>query len=147
METSYYGGEPSTALHTDICSPVATDPTWNDLDPDVQKSLEQDGVPLWHDLLNVLKPQVVVISVAKDRLKQIQFRALSDWVDVHTFEQTKDGRRRQTPFKVVARRHEVGGEQSLFVYGQGAQTPLGLLGPRQKREAGAFAKELLDSGS
>ena len=26
MGASYYGGQPSTALHTDICSPVATAP-------------------------------------------------------------------------------------------------------------------------
>ena len=147
METSYYCGESSTALHTDICSPVATDPTWNYIDPDVQKSLEQDGVPLWHDLLNVLAPQVVVISVAKDRLKQIQFHALSDWVDVHVFEQTKDGLPRKTPFKVMTRGHEISGEQSLFVFGKAAEKPLGLLGDRQKREAGVIVKEFLRSGS
>ena len=27
--SSYYSGETSTALHTDICSPVATSPTWS----------------------------------------------------------------------------------------------------------------------
>ena len=32
LGASYYPGSASTALHTDICSPVATDPTWNDLD-------------------------------------------------------------------------------------------------------------------
>ena len=147
METSYYVGQPSTALHTDICSPVATDPKWGSLGQNDQQALFRDGVPLWHDLLNVLKPQVVVISFAEHHLKRIKFLAMSDWVDVHTFELTKDGRRRQTPFKVKARWHEVNGEPSLFVYGQGAQTPLGLLGDRQKREAGAFAKELLRSRS
>ena len=147
METSYYVGQPSTALHTDICSPVATDPNWGPLGQNDQQALLRDGVPLWHDLLNVLKPQVVVISFAELHLKRIKFLALSDWVDVHTFEQTKDGRRRETPFKVKARWHEVNGEPSLFVYGQGAQTPLGLLGPRQKREAGVIVKEFLHSGS
>ncbi len=32
MRASYYPGGASTALHTDICSPVATNPTWNNLD-------------------------------------------------------------------------------------------------------------------
>ena len=31
LGTSYYEGGASTALHTDICSPVATDPTWSRL--------------------------------------------------------------------------------------------------------------------
>ena len=31
MGASYYDGAESTALHTDICSPLATDPTWSRL--------------------------------------------------------------------------------------------------------------------
>ena len=31
MEASYYDGEVNTALHTDLCSPLATDPTWSRL--------------------------------------------------------------------------------------------------------------------
>ena len=147
MEASYYGGKPSTALHTDICSPVATDPTWRDLHQDVQKALEHDGVPLWHDLLDVLKPHVVVISVAEDHLEQVQFRALSGWVDVHAFERKKDGSRRKRPFKVKARWHEVNGEPSLFIFGEAAQTPLGSITDRQKQEAGVIARGLLLSGS
>ena len=44
MEASFYGGGASRALHTDICSPVATSPTWNDLDEADRKILESDGV-------------------------------------------------------------------------------------------------------
>ena len=51
LEASYYEGKPSTALHTDICSPAATDPTWSGLGWDEQKALEKEGGPLWHDLL------------------------------------------------------------------------------------------------
>ena len=107
MEASYYGGQPSTALHTDICSPVATDPTWSRLGRDAQRNLEQDGVPLWHDLLNVLKPQVVVISVAENHLQQVAFRPLSDWVNAHVFNQTGDGTARVQPINVRTRWHEV----------------------------------------
>ena len=60
MEASFYGGGASRALHTDICSPVATSPTWNDLDEADRKILESDGVPLWHLLLETLLPQIVV---------------------------------------------------------------------------------------
>ena len=146
MQASYYEGEASTALHTDICSPVATDPTWRRLDTAQRLALEQDGIPLWHDLLSVLKPQVAVISVAKHHLTQIQFRALSDWADVHAFEQTKDGSYRAQPIKVSARWYQVSGEPSLFVFARAAQKPLGFLGDRQKREAGAFVHEFLRSG-
>ena len=144
---SYYGAKHSTALHTDICSIVATDPTWRRLDPSQRRALERDGVPLWHDLLNVLKPQVVVISVAKGHLDKIKFRPLSDWETVHIFDRTKDGSRRQTPVKVQGRRYEISGEPSLFVFVRAAEMPMGLLGDRQKHESGTVVCHLLCSGS
>ena len=145
METSYYGEQPSTALHTDICSPVATDPTWSSLARDYKQALEQDGVPLWHNLLNVLKPQVVAISVAEHHLKKIQFRALSAWVDVHSVEIKGDGSPRKPPYKIKARWHEVNSEPSLFVFGPGMCKPMGIITDRQKREAGFTVKELVRS--
>ena len=46
LGVSYYEGQPSTALHTDICSPVATDPTWSNLNEETRKELATYGVPL-----------------------------------------------------------------------------------------------------
>ena len=43
---SYYTGHTSTVLHTDICSPVATNPTWSQLAMADQATLEADGGPL-----------------------------------------------------------------------------------------------------
>lgn len=41
LGASYYEAAPSVALHTDLCSPLATDPTWSRLDPREQALLEQ----------------------------------------------------------------------------------------------------------
>ena len=97
MEASYYEGRPSTVLHTDICSPVATDPTWSGLDPAVQKSLERDGGPLWHSLLEALRPHIVILSVARRHLSRICFTALSDWRIAHVFRRTQAGALRKQP--------------------------------------------------
>ena len=142
---SYYGSQPSTALHTDICSTVATDPTWGPLHETDKCNLGQDGVPLWHDLLNVLKPQLVVVSVAKEHLERIKFRPLSNWENVHVFDRKKDGSRRQTPVKVQGRRYEVSGEPSLFVFVTASRTPMPL-DDGQKREAGTKVRDLMGSG-
>ena len=56
---SYYAVEASTALHTDICSPVATSPTWSQLDGADHAAIEADGGPLWHMLLEALRPQII----------------------------------------------------------------------------------------
>ena len=140
--SSYYAGEAtSTAIHTDICSPVATDPTWSRLGRDEQAALEADGGPLWHMLLKVLQPQIVVLSVARKHLGRIKFAPISEWATVHHFVQTRTGARRRPPYRVLVRWYEVGGEQSLFVFGQAAQTPFGLLSHKQKLETGAIALE------
>src|SRR3990170_1822110 len=49
MGASYYPGGHAAALHTDLCSPVATDPTWSRLEPSFQRRFIADGQPLWHD--------------------------------------------------------------------------------------------------
>ena len=145
--SSYYAGKAvSTALHTDICSPVATDPTWTGLGKTERKTLEADGGPLWRMLLEVLRPQVVLLSVAKDHLGRIDFNPISEWRTVRVFERTKNDALRKQPYKVMARWYDVGGERSLCVFGQAAQRPFGLLSDDQKRETGTIAQEIYGDG-
>lgn len=133
---SYYGGKLSTALHTDICSPVATDPTWSRLDDTARGLLEVEGGSLWHELLVPLRPHVVVLSVARRHLQRIQFRPLSGWKVLHRFARRIDGTLRRQPYEVRARWHEVGDAAALIVFGPAAQMPLGQLSVGDKRKAG-----------
>ena len=145
--SSYYAGEAaSTALHTDICSSVATDPTWSKLRKADRAALQADGSRLWHMLLKVLRPQIVALSVARKHLRRIEFEQISEWDTVHVFERTRSGAPRRRPYEVLARWYEVSGERSLFVFGQAAQTPFGLLSDIQKGEAGAIALEKYRDG-
>ena len=146
LEASFYEGQASTVLHTDICSPVATNPTWSGLDSSVQKDLEKDGRPLWHSLLRVLRPQMVIMSVAHRHLSYIRFKALSEWRIVHMFERTQAGAPRKRPVTISARWCDIGDEPSLLVFLPAAQKPLGRLGSIQKREAGVIALEVLHRG-
>ena len=141
--SSYYADKAaSTVLHTDICPPVATKPAWTRLPQTGRAALEADGGPLWHNLLEALRPQVVFLSVAKRHLGRIGFAPISDWETVHIFERTDSGALRKRRYKVMARWYEIGGERALFVFGQAAQRPFGSLSDRQKREAGAMAQEI-----
>ena len=143
---SYYADHASTALHTDICSPVATNPTWSKLGEGAQAALQAHGGPLWHTLLEALRPHVVTLSVARHHLARIEFDALGEWGVIHVFDRTGSGAPRSRPYEVRARWYEVGGEPSLFVFGPAAQKPFGLLHDSQKREAGAIALEAYRNG-
>jgi len=136
MTASYYDRHISTALHTDICSPVATNPTWTQLSKADRRVLEDDGRRLWHDLLLVLRPNVVVLSVAKDHLKQIKFESLGSWEPIHSFKHKLDGTLCSSAYNVIGCWYLVNTQSTLFVFGRASQTPLGLIGNDHKRELG-----------
>ncbi|MDE0705823.1 MAG: hypothetical protein OXH59_19095 [Rhodospirillaceae bacterium] len=144
--TSYYAGAASTAIHTDICSPVATSPTWSQLGKADRRALEDNGGYLWHTLLEILQPQIVALSVAKDHLRRIEFAPMTEWRHIHVFERTGRGKPRSRPYEVRARWYGVGGETALFVFGRAAQKPFGLLPDIQKREAGEIALKEFRNG-
>ena len=141
MRASYYPGEASTALHTDICSPVATDPTWSQLGESHRALLEADGGPLWHALLEALEPHLVVLSVARRHLDRISFDAPGDWRVIQAFERTGGGALRSRPYEVSARWHRVGGGRSLFVFCPAGRTPL-TISNEQKRALAASVVEV-----
>ena len=146
LGSSYYEGQCSTALHTDICSPVATNPTWSGLDRSEQGALAADGVPLWHALLKALRPHIVVLSVARHHLSRIRFKALNEWKTIRVFDRTGDGTFRKQPIHVRSRWYKINGERSLFVFVPAAQPPLGRLGKLQKQEAGEIALGVMRHG-
>jgi hypothetical protein len=148
MGVSYYGGSNGTALHTDVGSPLATDPTWSKLDSNVTVRLESTGRPLWHRLVNYLQPDVVLWSTARRWLDFIELDPLSEWRPVAVFDRKKDGTDRKTPVRILTRRYALGsGKEALFAFGPAQVKPLGDITHEQKREAGAAIREAhLDAG-
>lgn len=144
---SYYDGESSTALHTDICSPVATSPTWSSLSDWERSALEAEGGALWHGLLAALRPQIVALSIARRHLDRIEFEPVAGgWELVHVFTRTGSGAERSRPYEVRTRWYQVGNAPSLFVFGPAAQKPFGLLHDSQKRELGPIMLEAYRDG-
>ena len=131
---SYCAKRASTALHTDICSPVATDPTWSKLDDSDRKRLADDGVPLWNELLEVLRPNVVLVSVHKQYLKGISFNERGPWEPVRRFAVTGCGKPRR-PYAVSGRWYEIAGAATLVVFCPNGRGPV-MISRDQKQELG-----------
>ena len=134
LGASFYGSAACTALHTDLCSPIATDPTWSGLGEERQ-TLREEGVRLWHELVRLLEPDVIVASVARRHLDEIRFEWDGAWRVVHTID-------RQNPYLVEARNLVVGpNKQATLIFGRAAQKAFATIGSADKRRAGAAVLE------
>lgn len=87
----WWRAQPNTALHTDIGTPLATDPTWSKLPTEAKARLQATGRSLWMHLIKALEPDLILISVAPQHLKllgNVSWRSLK-------------------PFPSAERRHEM----------------------------------------
>jgi hypothetical protein len=131
LSATYYDGLPNAALHTDLLSPLATDPTWGGLAYEDRASLVGGGPPLWHQLIRVLQPDVIVASVAREHLARILFRRVGRWRVIHTVD-------RDRPFVAEAVDIEVvPGKRTLLVFGRCVSIPFGSVSHEAKFAIGA----------
>jgi hypothetical protein len=138
MGASFYDGAECTALHTDLCSPLATDPTWSRLTDRSRSDLTPAGRALWHELVRVFAPDAIIASVARAHLANVNFRKLSGWRVIHTVQ-------RANPFTVEAINLEIApGKVSTLVFAQAAQLPFGTVSRNDKQSIGAAIRKLID---
>jgi hypothetical protein len=119
LDASYYTDGASVALHTDIASPIATAPTWNSLEP-WQRELHRAGADLWRRLVDLLAPDLIVLSVARPHLAAVSGLALAQWEELTRIE-------RKHPFIVSATDTTVaaGRKQALVVHGRSTNITFG----------------------
>jgi hypothetical protein len=137
MDASFHFGSTRTALHTDLCSPVATNPTWSRLAVADRQALIGRGQALWHDLIRFVAPHVMLISVARLHLDSIKFTPTCGWQPLHTVH-------RKNPYIVEYRAVELdSGSSSTQVFGRAANKPFGLIGKCDKLKVGAAVRGVI----
>jgi hypothetical protein len=129
MDASYYSGKKNRALHTDICSPWATTPTWNNLPANKKKLLLAEGFQQWQQLINELSPNIILFSIPKEYVKLLQVDPMDELCRITT---TKSGVLRKKP--VIIQKSKYG--KALAVFGQTRNIPFGSVGKEQKIELG-----------
>ena len=136
LHASYYPNDYSNrALHTDICSPFATDVTWSELSENHQRLLSIEGCTFWHRLVEYLKPDLILISVARNHLLRIRVRK-SRWKTYTSIHNMSDGSSRPRPYDVETAEFEVEGKNGYLVFGKAAQLPFGTLSKAYKEIVG-----------
>jgi hypothetical protein len=135
LDCSYYGNAPNTALHTDLCSPLATNPTWSKLPSEARLRLLRSGTRLWHSLVEWLSPDLIIASVARSHLRRISFHQRDGWRVIYTVDRTN-------PYKVeLTELNMPDGRISRLVFGKAANTPFGTVSKADKGRIGRALKD------
>ncbi|WP_445487643.1 hypothetical protein [Niallia sp. 03133] len=138
LDASFYGGKENTALHTDICSPLATMPIWEDLSKEEKHQLQAKGVQLWHQLVEYLQPDIILISVAGEHLTKIKFETVRDWETIYTVPSYR-------PYLMNSKKVKLSSKKETAVYfGRAAELPFGMVSPDIQYTIGSCIKTLTE---
>ncbi|MHB1000449.1 MAG: hypothetical protein ACYC27_14515 [Armatimonadota bacterium] len=139
LDTDFYSDTANTALHTDLCSPLATDPTWSKLNYNARNMLEPSGIKLWHDLIEFLQPDLVLMSVRESYLEDVNFTKVFDWTVAYTVS-------RSNPYTIKTAQYKTAsGKIVIFVFGRAAQLPFGTINRCIQYDIGVYLKDYLES--
>lgn len=108
-------------LHTDICSPIATDPTWGGLTTTQQILLFTQGLKIWWDLVYDLAPDIILVSIPRNQFLKIINNNLG--LPFHTIFNKKNGSQRKRPYIVYRQHLNINGKNTKVIFGQAANKP------------------------
>jgi hypothetical protein len=97
------------------------------------------GRALWHDLVRVLRPHVLLISVARDHLGHILFESDVGWAELCRVE--REPPYQDHPYIVEHKQMRLeDGTPMLAVFGRAAEKPFGMVSQEDKRWIGSRVK-------
>jgi len=128
------------AIHTDICTPLATSPTWSGCPREMKNELSNKGAIIWNRLISLLKPHLVLISVNQQHLDKIKFGE-KKWEKFHTIDKKGDGKKRKAPYKIYYKKAKINDTTTIFIHDKPANVKPFLLSPNQKNKVGNLIYE------
>lgn len=117
------------AIHTDLCSSEATLPTWSQLPHAEKRAIAKVGIPRWQEQMKQLRPDIIILSVAKEYWSQLP---ITDISDLYVITEAKDGTKRKRP--VVIRKGCYNG--ALVILGVTRNTPFGSVCKEEQKHIG-----------
>ena len=125
-----------TAIHTDLCTPWATNPTWSKLPPSDKIALTNNySFVEWKNLVANLKPDIIIACVPQDyRVKLMEHNSPKDIIRIVS---TLNGTKRKRP--VIIRAYVCLG--TLIVFGQTRNVPFGNVSNPTKNRIGQIIND------
>lgn len=137
---SYYPENPhNKVLHTDICSPLATDPTWSKISNQEKDYLFRDGFELWKDTIYELNPDLIIISTRLEYVNKLDPKKIET---LYTIDKKKDGTKRR-PFNLELYRFSLVNRSFPLIYGEPKNTPFGSVSTIDKLKMGEITSKKL----
>jgi hypothetical protein len=128
----------STALHLDLCSPIATRPTWSHLSGRERQGLTDPGRILFDKMIAALEPQLVIASVGWGHIWQWkpEFSNGRHWPRIETHTKTMGGKDLRSP--LIVQLEEIEGPHGRFLFSNAsaANMPYGRFSDERKTRAG-----------
>jgi hypothetical protein len=144
LNAGFIPGKENTALHTDLCTPIATNPTWGPLDQNSRDVLKEPGNALWHKLIGILKPDILLFSSNRSYLCDITFPHKTGWKTIHEIPLKDDGTPRKTPYTIQQQTYGVDGNNCHLFYGSpGNVKPFAGISDVEKLCAGKKVREII----
>ena len=136
IKSSYYSnkGFSNRAIHTDICSPLATSMKWSELNDKYFREaskLKKIGQVIWKELIEIIQPDIILTSVRKP----IKIKVLGDsntifWDSKSNAERnnyqdlTEKDKPRKKTYEVYINDYPLkSGKKTKIIYGKGNQYP------------------------
>jgi len=126
-------------LHTDICSPLSTNPTWSKLNFHEQESLRRDGFELWKALICELKPDLIILSTRRSYLQLLSPKYIKT---IHSINTTKEGKPRR-PFNLDLFEVSINNFKTSLIYGEPKNLPFGSVSTEDKILMGILIDNLI----
>ena len=141
INASYYGVMESTALHTEMLSPLSTVVSWSkfvDQYPShVIDEIVTNGHALWLELMNILQPDIIITSLGEKYRKNIFNIQNLNWRRIENITTNTKGGERKRPYEVYCTIGTLGcGKKCLLVFGDRNVVPF-MISEEQKIELGS----------
>jgi len=136
LEVSFYPGDSQVygqALHSDLYSPIATNPTWSRLPPvgALRARLFDAGPQLWNLFVEILQPDIIVASMQRNGVQQLGLNIIGA-TTMLTSVTEKKGRTCASvqPFSLKT------GKQGLLMTGGAGRKPMNAFRPEDRVRIG-----------